>query len=195
MGACRDLRLTGTATPSLAQLTAGLGQELFNPPTVKGWSSGTAWISASTLPLRYRLGEALVEVKTPTEPPPLGRLRLMAVSRDPAEAASTMKRQLDIDRERREQKAEAGLKVHFASYQIFPQGPPQSPEQLADAMLKPFVVTKVRPATREAIVEACRLVPPTRAHGAGRPTDSGLSRISDGIESRGLRGPNHTRSY
>ena len=160
VGACRDLRLTGAATPSLAQLPAGYGQELFNPPTVKGWPAGTAWISASTLPLRYRLGEALVEGKAPTEPPPLGRLRLMAVSRDPAEAATTMKRQLDIDRERREQKAAAGLKVHFADYQIFPQGPPRNPEQLADALLQPLVVTKVRAATREAIVEACRSVPP-----------------------------------
>ncbi len=160
VGACRDLRLTGTATPSLVQLTAAYGQELFNPPTVKGWPSGVAWISASTLPLRYRLGEALVEGKTPSEPPPLGRLRLMAVSRDPAQAAVTIKRQLDIDRERRQQKAEAGLKVHFAPSQLFPQGPPHDPQQLADALLKPLVVTKVRAATREAIVEACRSVPP-----------------------------------
>ena len=160
VGACRDLHLTGAATPSLVQLTAAYGEELFNPPTVKGWPGGTAWISASTLPMRYRLGEALVEGKAPTEPPPLGRLRLMAVSRDPAEAATTMKRQLDIDRERREQKAQAGLKVHFADYQIFSQGPPQDPEKLADALLQPLVVTKVRAATRDAIVEACRSVAP-----------------------------------
>jgi uncharacterized protein (DUF1800 family) len=160
VGACRDLRLTGTATPSLAQLTAACGEELFNPPTVKGWPAGADWISASTLPQRYRLGESLVENKTPEEAPPLGRLRLEAVSRDPARTAAYMKRLLDIDRERREQKAQSGLQVHFAACQLFPQGAPEAPDVLADALLKPLVVTKVRAATREAIVEACQSVPP-----------------------------------
>ena len=73
-GGCRDLRLEGKATPSLAQLTVPLGQELFNPPTVKGWPGGASWISASTLSLRYRLGEALVEGKLPAAAEPLGRL-------------------------------------------------------------------------------------------------------------------------
>jgi uncharacterized protein (DUF1800 family) len=160
VGACRDLRLEGEATPSLAQLTVPLGQELFNPPTVKGWPSGTAWISASTLPLRYRLGEALVEGKAPAEPEPLGRLRLMAVSRDAAQAAATIKRLQAIDRERKEQQAQGGLKVHFNVARLFPKGPPQDPEELADALLTRLVVTKVRPTTREAIVTACRTVSP-----------------------------------
>lgn len=160
VGACRDLRLTGTATPSLAQLSTACGEELFNPPSVKGWPAGMSWISASTLPLRYRLGEALVEGKAPEEPPPLGRQRVFAVSRDPAQAAAAMRRLLDYDRERREQKAEGGLKVHFSPSQLFPQGAPEAPDQVADALLKPLVVAKVRAATREAIVEACQSVPP-----------------------------------
>ena len=45
LGACRDLRLIGIATPSLVELAAASGQELFNSPTVKGWSAGTSWIS------------------------------------------------------------------------------------------------------------------------------------------------------
>ena len=159
VGACRDLRLEGEATPSLAQLTAPLGQELFNPPTVKGWPTGVSWISASTLALRYRLGEALVDGKLPAAAEPLGRLRLMAVSRDPAVAQSTLKRLAAIDRERKQEQGQAGLKVRFRAARLFPQGAPDTPEALADALLRRLVVTKVRAATRDALVEACRSVP------------------------------------
>ncbi len=158
-GACRDLRLEGVATPSLAELTAPMTQELFNPPTVKGWPSGPGWISASTLPLRYRLGEALVDGKAPAEPDPLGRPRLMALSRDPDKAQVTMKRLQAIDRERKQEQEQGGLKVRFDPSRLFPKGAPEDPEELADALLARLIVTKVRPATREAIVEACRSVP------------------------------------
>ena len=161
VGGCRDLRLEGEATSSLVQLTVPLGQELFNPPTVKGWPSGTAWISASTLPLRYRLGEALVDSKAADEPEPLGRLRLMAVSRDAAQAEATIKRLQAIDRERKEQQAKGGLKIHFDPARLFPEGAPEDPEELANALLSRLVVTKVRPATRDAIVTACRMASPS----------------------------------
>ena len=36
-----------------------LGQELFNPPNVKGWDGGKAWISTSTLLARYNLAGLL----------------------------------------------------------------------------------------------------------------------------------------
>ena len=161
VGACRDLRLEGSATPSLAQLTAQLGQELFNPLTVKGWPSGIAWISASTLPLRYRLGEALVDGKAPEPPEPLGRLRLVAVSREPDKAQTTIKRLQAIDRERKQEQTQAGFLVHFNPSLLFAEGTPENPEELADALLKRLVVTKVRPATRDAVVAACRSVSPT----------------------------------
>jgi len=37
-----------------------LGQTLFAPPSVKGWDGGPAWITASTLALRYSLAESFV---------------------------------------------------------------------------------------------------------------------------------------
>jgi len=156
VGACRDLGLEGEATPGLAQLTVTLGQELFNPPTVKGWPAGAAWISASTLPLRYRLGEVLVEGKLPEQPEPLGRLRLMAVSRDPAQAEATIKRLQALDQERKQMQTQDGLKVRFSAKQLFPKGEPKEAEALADALLRRLVVTKVRKATWDAVVEACR---------------------------------------
>lgn len=40
-----------------------LGQMLFEPPSVKGWDGGSAWITASSLSLRYQLAGRLIEMK------------------------------------------------------------------------------------------------------------------------------------
>jgi uncharacterized protein (DUF1800 family) len=53
------MRLFGIAAPAdspvLAQLGRQLGQEIFNPPNVKGWPGGTAWINANTLLVRRQV--------------------------------------------------------------------------------------------------------------------------------------------
>lgn len=159
VGAIRDLRLQGKITPSVAQLTVPLGQELFNPPNVKGWPGGKSWISASTLALRMRLGEVLVEGQELTGTEPLGRLRLTVLSRDPAQAAATTKRLLQIDAERREQQQQGGLAIRFVPEKFVDLKLAAHPEKLVDELLKRMIVTRVRAASREAIVTACRDVP------------------------------------
>jgi uncharacterized protein (DUF1800 family) len=49
---------TGDALP-FAIVTAGLGQNLFAPPNVKGWPGGEAWINTSTLLARKQFLERL----------------------------------------------------------------------------------------------------------------------------------------
>lgn len=49
---------TGDALP-FAIVTAGLGQNLFAPPNVKGWPGGEAWINSSTLLARKQFLERL----------------------------------------------------------------------------------------------------------------------------------------
>jgi hypothetical protein len=39
---------------------ANLGQVLFDPPNVKGWEGGRAWISSSTLLVRYNAAGTIV---------------------------------------------------------------------------------------------------------------------------------------
>ena len=156
VGACRDLKLDVTATPGLAHITVPLGQEMFNPPTVKGWPGGKSWISASTLTLRYRLGESLLDGKELTPAEPLGRLRLMALSRDEAQAQATLKRLLQIDAERKQQTGKDGLKVRFDPARLFPGGIPEDPARLVDGLLERLIVTKARTATRTALLEACQ---------------------------------------
>jgi uncharacterized protein (DUF1800 family) len=60
-------RLAGLAT--LPEGVAGsmdrLGQVLFRPPSVKGWPSGTAWLTAGTLVERMRAAQRLAEAADP----------------------------------------------------------------------------------------------------------------------------------
>ncbi len=56
-------------TTALAQVLETLGQNLFNPPSVKGWDGGPAWLNAQTLLFRQHLSLAL----TSTEDSRFGR--------------------------------------------------------------------------------------------------------------------------
>jgi uncharacterized protein (DUF1800 family) len=52
--------LGGTVTPrAVVPLMARMGQDLFNPPSVKGWDGGAAWISTSTLFERFNFAASL----------------------------------------------------------------------------------------------------------------------------------------
>ena len=48
-----------------------LGQMPFNPPSVKGWDGGKAWISTSTLLARYNLAGGLVQSARKPRPAPM----------------------------------------------------------------------------------------------------------------------------
>jgi len=46
-----------------ALLTAGLGQNLFAPPNVRGWPGGNAWINSNTLLVRKQFLERLFRAR------------------------------------------------------------------------------------------------------------------------------------
>jgi len=50
----------GVSTMQLGRDLAGLGQNLLNPPTVKGWAGGTNWINPATLVGRANLARNLL---------------------------------------------------------------------------------------------------------------------------------------
>jgi hypothetical protein len=54
-----------TGTTSLADELEKLGQSLFNPPSVKGWDGGTAWLNAQTLLFRQNLSLAICSTEDP----------------------------------------------------------------------------------------------------------------------------------
>ncbi len=59
IGSLRQLELAGANPQTLAQVMASLGQNLFAPPNVKGWSGGEAWINGTTLLARKQFVERL----------------------------------------------------------------------------------------------------------------------------------------
>jgi uncharacterized protein (DUF1800 family) len=72
-------------TSALAIALQELGQDLFHPPSVKGWDGGPAWLNAQTLLVRQNLALAL----TSTEDVRFGRRT------DPAALAEKNKKQSD----------------------------------------------------------------------------------------------------
>ena len=65
VGTLRDFGMRPGETVPFAVAAAGMGQNLFGPPNVKGWPGGDAWINASTLLARkafldrlFRAGDA-----------------------------------------------------------------------------------------------------------------------------------------
>jgi uncharacterized protein (DUF1800 family) len=55
-----------------------LGQELFQPPNVKGWDGGVAWITTNSLLDRYNFAAALVEGQRVPLPSLTGQMRGLA---------------------------------------------------------------------------------------------------------------------
>jgi uncharacterized protein (DUF1800 family) len=63
-----------TEPMSLVMLSS-LGQELFQPPNVKGWDGGVAWITTNSLLDRYNFAAALVEGERVPLPSLKGRMQ------------------------------------------------------------------------------------------------------------------------
>lgn len=55
VGTLRLFDIAPPKTERLAMITRRLGQDLFDPPNVKGWPGGTAWITSDTLLLRQQI--------------------------------------------------------------------------------------------------------------------------------------------
>ncbi len=65
VGTLRQFDLPQPDSRILALLGRALGQEPFNPPNVKGWPGGTAWINANTLLIRQQLLRRLTSGEVP----------------------------------------------------------------------------------------------------------------------------------
>lgn len=77
VGIVRGLEGTVPTLP-LGNHLASLGQDLYRPPTVKGWAGGPAWINRATLVGRSNLAAALLAPAGPYE----GKLDPAAVARE-----------------------------------------------------------------------------------------------------------------
>ena len=57
---CKTLEIPLPSAKESRSLLSNLGQNLFDPPNVKGWDGGRAWINSSTLLVRYNAAGNLV---------------------------------------------------------------------------------------------------------------------------------------
>ena len=61
VGLCRQLGRPLPAPVLSSHILSLLGQNLFEPPNVKGWDGGIAWINTSSISRRYEYGSWLVD--------------------------------------------------------------------------------------------------------------------------------------
>jgi uncharacterized protein (DUF1800 family) len=64
VGTVRVLGLPVPEKTQLVRMLQGLGQSPFDPPNVKGWPGGEAWVSTYTLLLRQQFLRRIVEATT-----------------------------------------------------------------------------------------------------------------------------------
>jgi uncharacterized protein (DUF1800 family) len=69
VGTLRQLDVAPEETQPLALVAAGMGQNLFAPPNVKGWPGGNAWINSNTLLARKQFLDRLA--RNDAGPPPM----------------------------------------------------------------------------------------------------------------------------
>jgi len=68
VGSLRQLEIPPPNGLPFAVLAAGMGQNLFAPPNVKGWPGGNAWIDANTLLARKQFVDRLARANEGSQP-------------------------------------------------------------------------------------------------------------------------------
>jgi uncharacterized protein (DUF1800 family) len=160
VGACRQLKLEVEPTPNLAHYVGAMGQHLFDPPNVKGWPGGRNWLNAGTMATRMHLGEVLLDSEQLAGLEPLGRARFAPLSRDEERARQSMAAAMDFEMEGRAKRNALGIKCRFTPHALFPQGAPDKPAALVDALLAHLLVRPVQSATRETLLQLVSATPP-----------------------------------
>lgn len=67
LGAIKNFQVSGADGRLLGMASRQLGQDLFNPPNVKGWPGGEQWLDASSLLARKQIAERLFRAQ-PAQP-------------------------------------------------------------------------------------------------------------------------------
>jgi uncharacterized protein (DUF1800 family) len=132
--ACRQLERPLPPAPVTANALRTLGQEPFNPPNVKGWDGGIAWINTNTLLSRHNLALMLTT----------GENSLPAMARKP-QAKKLAERVLNR------------LSPHAANAdKIFTPEDRKSPDRLLAAVERRFLNAPLRAQDRAALTDYLR---------------------------------------
>ncbi len=114
VGALKQFEFTYDDPLPFTFAVAQLGQDIFNPPNVKGWPGGDAWINSSTLLARKALLERLFRATETGQPK---EMRAQAISirmaREQMHELGKVKGQGALGREGRVQFAQAAAMISF----------------------------------------------------------------------------------
>ena len=125
----------------LVRHCAGIGQAIMEPPNVKGWDGGTAWITSSNLIGRYNITRDLI---SPRPAGRRGRGRGSRLSRVTDRVTDMMNPTTD----RRIQFAE-----RFSAYDLVQEAGVSSPEEILALFEKRFLATGLAEERRQALIE------------------------------------------
>jgi uncharacterized protein (DUF1800 family) len=139
----RELEQNVDGAPIAAQL-GKMGQELFQPPNVKGWPGGEQWITAATLYNRYNACSALVEGKL------IGGNGPMIIKPNNANAQA---RELRLERAAANGRPGIARMTPVSPAKLFPTLPAQpTAVQIVDAAIDRFLQRPLNPDKRAALV-------------------------------------------
>ena len=82
VGTLRQLELAPAETQPFALIAAGMGQNLFAPPNVRGWPGGESWINSNTLLARKQFLDRMA--RNDAGPPPVTTPAMTPVAVDAA---------------------------------------------------------------------------------------------------------------
>jgi uncharacterized protein (DUF1800 family) len=83
VGTARTLRVQVNTPKIYQRMLALMGQTPYQPPNVKGWPGGRAWIDTTRLVTRYTFAEMIADGKIPGDVDPQMRSRQRGVQFDP----------------------------------------------------------------------------------------------------------------
>lgn len=163
-----------------------MGQELFNPPNVRGWPGAELWITNTTLYARYELASSLVNgalQRARSLRLAARNVRLDRAFAIPDNATPALKEQLqsiraNVEKVRAMAEVAAGkadlppapvtqLLAPFPAQQI-------APPDLLDSLIAHFLQRPLHPAKRQAILDAVGNAPIQRDH---RPSDQRIRQM------------------
>ena len=167
VGTARLLRIDPGESPALAAIAGGMGQDLFLPPSVKGWD-GESWISTSTVYDRYNFARPLIAA--PPRPSPAGRAR--KAERGPAGRPAGRVTDRPADRPAPGARKAAGapgrpgLRIlprwdpaALEREVLGPAGLDASPSELVDRVARWLLASPLDAKAKEALVDFVRSAP------------------------------------
>ncbi len=146
----RMLGVTGIQPPEAVMLSGAcgqVGQMLFQPPNVKGWEGGPAWVTSSNLLSRYNISSGLLMAKS------AGRLRNRSRNQQPemqaeGEEPAMDRRPLDDDLEL--------PKLHFDPLEWLVNAKVKSAEQILQVLQQRFLIVELSADRRQALLDFLR---------------------------------------